>query len=81
MYAPPKRNDPGIAASAKTPANTGAQQVVAIPENTPKTKTDPKPEFLSCGWTKTGNENWTPEIKVRPRAIKKIEPKVKMTLW
>lgn len=81
VQAPPKRNDAGKAASAKTPARTGAQHVVAIPENTPKTKTEPKPEFLSCGWTKTGNENCNPATRVNPRRSKKIDPKRKMALW
>ena len=80
MYAPPKKNEAGKAAKAITPAKTGAQQVVAIPENIPKTKTDPRPLPLSCGWTNTGNENCIPETKVNPKSIKNREPKEKIRL-
>src|SRR6266702_4328866 len=46
VYNPPQSTDPGKAESANTPARTGAQHVVAMPENIPNTYTEPLLCFL-----------------------------------
>src|SRR3989338_534756 len=51
VYRPPQKIEPGKTAKAKTPAKTGAQQVVAMPEKIPKTKTESVLCFLSSGLT------------------------------
>src|SRR3990167_2273427 len=45
----PSKYDPGRADRASTPASTGAQHVVAIPENPPSPKTEPASFFFNSG--------------------------------
>ena len=55
---------------AKTPANTGAQQVVAIPENIPRTKTENALCLFTEELTLNGKEKCLPVIRIKPEASK-----------
>ena len=52
----PQKREPGKTESAKTPAKTGAQHVVAMPEKIPRVKTEKTLLALRTGWTRNGRD-------------------------
>ena len=81
VYIPPHIIEPGSTANAKTPARTGAQQVVAMPEKIPREYTDPALCFLSCGCTENGKEKPFLVRIMMPRTVRKVPPVIKIILW